>query len=278
MKIQLDEDIHISPKIVLINRFTDLIDENMIINFLINNILLLEFRSFDKIKNKQDNIIGCLVNLDEYLFNINNLNNNILNKINEVIKNIKSLKDFYIATFTIYNVNKIKEKFINEGIKYFVRIKNTKDEMVNIIKESLTSVDKEKCNRSSLRIGFMKHQYSVVIKFRENIYRGYIKDLSLKGLGVEIVNKGDFKQLQIGSFVSANIDFGVLYFNIQSGVIVRKDNNTQCIGIKFDITDKYELDDENRTILDSIIRTWLIKAIRSKTMNISNKELFFSEK
>ena len=278
MKIHLDENIEIFPKIVLINRFTDLIDNDMIINFLVNNILLLEFKSFDKIKNKKNNILGCLINLDEYLFNINTIHNNMLNKIEEVIKDIKSINDFYIAAFTIHKFNKIKDMFIKEGIKYFVRVENSKDEMINIIKELITPIDKEKCSRSSLRIGFMDYKYFASIKDREDVYNGYIVDLSLNGVGIEIISEDHFKHLQIGNFISVNIDFGVLNLKILRGIIVRKDNKKRHIGIKFDITDKYEIDDENRIILDGIIRTWIIKLIHSNSMNISNRELFFKDK
>ena len=278
MQLHLEENIYICPKIVLINKFTDLIDENMIINFLINNILLLEFKSFNKIKNKKNNILGCLINLDEYIFNIDTLHNSMLDKINDVIDSIKSIKDFYIAAFTIHKFNKIREMFINEGIKYFVRMENSKDEMVNIIKESITPFNKEKCSRSSLRIGFMDYKYFASIKYKEKICNGYIIDLSLKGAGIEIINVDNFKYLQIGSFVSIDIDFGVLFFNILRGIIVRKDSKNKIIGIKFNVTDKFEIDDENKIILDSIIRTWIIKALRSKSMNISSKELFFRYK
>jgi len=274
MMIKLDENIEISPKIVLMNRFVDIVDEEMIVKFLISNILLVEYNSFEKLREIKNNVLGCLVNLDDYLFCIDFQNNDIDNKVSKMINNIKSIKNFYITAFTVHNFRKIKEIFIKQGIKYYVRHENSKDELINIIKETITRVDHTESFRSSLRIGFTDKRYETKIKHREMIVEGIIKDLSINGLGIEINNFDDYKNLHIGSFVAINLDFGVLSLNIQRGIIVRKDNDNRIIGIKMDITDKYEIDDENKIILENIIKTWITKAVRSNNLNIGSKELF----
>lgn len=274
MKITLDEVVEISPKIVLINKFPDFIDDEMLINFLINNVLLVEFKSFEKIKGKNKNILACLINLDAYLFNIDYSDQDIFRKANEVMVNIKSLVDFYVLAFTVHRFRKIKEMFLKQGIKYYIRIENSKDEMINIIKEAINPIYLKRHIRTSLRIGFLHQKYSVLIKYQERTIKGFIKDLCLKGIGIEISDNNDYKYLQIGSFISINIDFGVLHLNVLRGIIVRKDNYNRLIGIKMNIDDSYELDNENKLILENIIRTRITKVIKSNYLNIDNHELF----
>jgi hypothetical protein len=276
MKITLDEVVEISPKIVLINKFPDFIDEEMLINFLINNVLLVEFDSFEKIKGINKNILACLINLDGYLFNIDYLDQGILRKANEVIINIKSLIDFYVLAFTVHKFRKIKDMFLKQGIKYYIRVENDKDEMINIIKEAINPIYLKKHIRTSLRIGFIPQKYPILIKYRERIIKGFIKDLCLKWIGIEIEDTYDFKSLHIGSFISINIDFGVLHLNVLRGIIVRKDNYNRLIGIKMNIDDGYELDNQNKLILENIIKTRITKVVRSNCLNIDNHELFTS--
>ncbi len=277
MKITLDEVVEISPKVVLINKFPDFIDEEMIINFLINNVLLIEFGTFEKIKGINKNILACLINLDGYLFGVDCLYNSILKKANEIILNIKSIEDFYVSAFTVHRFRKIKELFIKHGINYYIRSENSKDEMINIIKEAINPIYLKRHIRSSLRIGFMPQKYPVLIKYRENMIKGFIKDICLQGIGIEVLDVNDFKYLQIGSFISINIDFGVLHLNVLRGIIVRKDNYSRTIGIKMNIYDNYELDNENKLILENIIKTRITKVVKSNYLNIDNQEFFIGK-
>lgn len=274
MKITLDEVVEISPKIVLINKFPDFIDDEMLINFLINNVLLVEFKTFEKIKGMNKNVLACLVNLDGYLFSVDCLDQDILRKANEVIVNIKSLVDFYVLAFTVHRFRKIKDMFLKQGIKYYIRMENSKDEMINIIKEAINPIYLKSHIRTSLRIGFMLQKYQVLIKYQEKSIKGFIMDLSLKGIGIEILDNNDYKYLQIGSFISINIDFGVLHLNILRGIIVRKDNYSRIIGVKMNIYDSYELDNQNKLILENIIKTRITKVVKSNCLNIDNHELF----
>ena len=270
MKMMLDETVNICPKILLCNKFPDVIDEDMIISFMKNDILILEHSIFKDIENIHP-IMAVVINLDGYLFNLDNLRIDIFKKVKDVIKEIKTINNPHKNVFSVHKFRKIIDMFNKESLKYHHRQDCAKDEMISIIKTIVRPIcDKSNC-RSSLRLNFKPHLFEVLVKKSKNVgFKGYLKDLSLTGIGIEIPDD-NFKECQSGSFLSLRIDFKVSFLKIDRAIVTRRDKKSNSIGVKIDITDKFEIDSTNIMILENIINTWITKAVES---NLFNAEYF----
>ncbi|HOV15416.1 MAG TPA: PilZ domain-containing protein, partial [Spirochaetota bacterium] len=125
--------------------------------------------------------------------------------------------------------------------------------------------------RTSLRLGFKNTTYSTEIIYNNKNYNGIIKDISLKGAGLVLDYEVDYNNIHIGDFVTLNIDFKVLFFKILKGIVIRKNQHENLLGIKIDLDDPYMIDNENMIILNRIIDSWITKLLSKEDILSSLK-------
>ncbi|MCK4797515.1 MAG: PilZ domain-containing protein [Spirochaetes bacterium] len=274
MKIELEEIIEISPKLILWNKLPKLIDEEMIINFLKNDVLLLEYDSIENISKINAYLIAYVFNLDTMLFSMDNENQSVSSKAKEIIGKINSIGKYQKIAFTSHEFKEFKEMFFKAGIEYYQLKENSRKEIFDIVKMFISPIHISKYCRTNLRLYFKPNFYKALLIYKDNSFKGHIKDLSLSGMGITIDNNDDFKNCDIGCFLTIRVDFGVSFLVIANGMIVRKDKKDGLIGINIDIRDKFMIDENNAVMLHNIINTWIIKLVQSNCININNKELF----
>jgi|GEM_PF-4363638 len=270
MLIELDEVVEIFPKLIIWNKLPEELDEEIIIKFLRNDFLILEYDINQIFKTKNKNIYAYVINLDDLLFDNDESYNDILKNAENILNQIYETDEYNFFIFSTHNFNEIKNLFLNAHIKYFEIQNKSKSNIMSILNKIVEPNFIYKFSRTNLRLFLRPYSYKVVIKHKDLIYKAFIKDLSLSSLGIIIDDDNDFKKINIGDFITIRIDFKVSFLVINNGVIVRKDKFNNEIGIKIDIMDKFMIDENNSILLENIINTWLTKIVQSKRLKKEN--------
>lgn len=272
MKIELEEIVEISPKLLLWNKIPDFMNEEMIIEFLKNDVLLLEYNTFEDITKINAYIIACILNLDQ-IFKNDTESKNMLNQARSLVEELQMVKETKKIIITSKSFPNIKKIFTKTGMEYF-EVKNNKDTLFEFLKDIACPRGYENACRTNLRLHFRPNYYKVNIKTTDYTFKGYINDLSFSGMGIVLKQAEEFEKCKIGSFLNIRIDFRVSFLMIAKGMIVRKDKENNFIGVQMDILDKYMVDDDNAVVLKSIIDTWITKIVQSKHITLENKDFF----
>jgi len=272
MKIELEEIVEISPKLLLWNKLPDFLDESMIIEFLKNDVLMLEYSTIEEVTKINAYIIACILNLDQ-IFKNENENKNMLNMAKSLLEELNTVKETKKIIMTSRSYPNIKKIFKEEGLQYF-ELKGKKETLLEVLKDIACPRRSENACRTNLRLHFKPEYYKVAIKIPDNSFNGYINDLSFSGMGIVLERSEDFKKCKIGSFMNIKIDFKVSFLIIAKGMIIRKDKKRNLIGIQMDAQDKHMVDNDNAIMLKNIIDTWVAKIVQSRLITIENKGLF----
>jgi len=276
MKFLLDEEIEIFPKIIFWFAKPKEITVEILLKFLRKDILFLESKcNFLTLYNNFSECrkIGLIINLDELIdidgatpTRIIEFLNNIINPIKCDIDQLKIIihskrKDEALLRF--FDDNNIIF-FSNDVVFKTNKVDHFLDQMLNSVFDFSTQ-------RTSLRLGFKNTTYSTEIIYNNKNYNGIIKDISLKGAGLVLDYEVDYNNIHIGDFVTLNIDFKVLFFKILKGIVIRKNQHENLLGIKIDLDDPYMIDNENMIILNRIIDSWITKLLSKEDILSSLK-------
>jgi hypothetical protein len=265
MKIELEEIVEISPKILLCNKLPKCINEEDIINFLKNDVLFMEYKNIQNALKIDAYVIGLLLNIDEIATGKTE-DKELLVQSRKLISEISELGSFKKFVITANPLPNIKKLFRSAKFEYFEYDKSNKHELLYLLKGLVCPNEKNVICRTNLRLHFRPEYYNVLIKLHDYEFNGFINDLSFSGMGIILDKYEDFKKCKIGSFLTIRIDFKVSFLQITKGMIVRKDKSKNLIGIQIDIQDKFMIDDSNASMLESIINTWITKIIQSKSV------------
>jgi len=266
MKILLDEEIEIYPKIFFWLAKPKEVTMEESVKFLKKDILFIDpGKNFLKIYNKfaEYKRIGVIVNLDEFVA-IDSPVSKVIDYLTNIITFVK--KDFDSLKFIVHSTRRDEElsNFLDDNnVVFFSNDFVYKDGKIDIFLEKMiNSIFDFSNQRTSLRLNFTNTKYTTEIVYGNKVFNGVIKDVSLKGAGLVLAYEMDYNNIHIGDFVTLNIDFKVLFFKISRGVVIRKNQHESLLGVKIDLDDPYMIDNDNMIILNRIVDTWITKLIQ----------------
>ncbi|HPO50247.1 MAG TPA: PilZ domain-containing protein [Spirochaetota bacterium] len=266
MKFLLDEEIEIFPKVIFWFSKPKEITTDHLLKLLKKDVLILEAKyDFLKLYNSFEDCkkLGIIINLDDTYdvegatpARIISFIDNLLEPIIDENSKIK------IVVHSKRKEQDLLKYFDDKDILFFSNDIVFKKNKINYFLEQMLSPIFEFTNqRTSLRLAFKNAIYKTEINFGKKTVNGIIKDISLNGAGLVLDYEVDYNNIHVGDFVTLTIDFKVLFFKILRGVVIRKNQRENLLGVKIDLDDPYMIDDENMVILNKIIDSWVSKLL-----------------
>lgn len=200
-----------------------------------------------------------------------------------VLVNLDPLIHDYVKPREIYrDVSEFMDRYLNYGMKrsvfhttivdkrlslmvekkgYHLIIKNfyntkTAIPVIKKITDIYNRID-DKTMRSYLRIQFYPgQQYRVQIKDAQHgtvKVQGFLKDLSLNGLGIIFTELRDFVKLKIKNIYRIKIFFDRTVVNIDRAMLRRLDNQHNMAGLYFNMEDPNMIHELDATTISSIV-------------------------
>lgn len=264
-------EVIISPKIIYWIQTPVTLGENEKIELLKKDVLLINFdsniRDLVKLKEKDNSYSGYLFNLDGIL-----QRNHI--KLNAVYPFIEKLAKFINAFMKkrslIYTT--ILDKKIGEVFKKFDLIfleKNLNDKKIaitaifNLIPSFFT--ENNKVERSFLRLNLFPMRYKVTItnlKRNKTMLNGIIKDLSLNGMGLIIIDENKIDEISLKDILEVKASIKNSIIKISKAIVTRVDQKKFEVGIMYNINDKNMIREDYASFLTGIIYNWIKEIIK----------------
>ncbi|MCK4799171.1 MAG: PilZ domain-containing protein [Spirochaetes bacterium] len=159
--------------------------------------------------------------------------------------------------------DKIADMFRDQGIPYIE--KNLRDKkiafsiVINMIRPFFTEQDR--LYRSLLRLHLLPMKYKVeILNLRKPnlpaVY-GYIKDLSLNGIGFVFKVRNDLSFFRLKDRIQFRLFLKESILKMNMSFITRIDPNKKEIGVNFNILDRYSIREDHANRLTSLIYNWM---------------------
>ena len=182
-------------------------------------------------------------------------------------KLIQLIKEFNFQNNLIHTTQidmKLSQLFKENGIIYLEKNFNDKRIALSVISALITPFfsNNLKIRRSFLRLNLAPMKYKVLIqdKKNNNIF-GYIKDLSLNGMGIYIENPDDFDNINLKDLINLRLSIKQSIIKISNAIVSRKNEESKEIGITYDITSTKMIREDYATYLTGLIYNWLKELI-----------------
>ncbi|MCG8572045.1 MAG: PilZ domain-containing protein [Spirochaetes bacterium] len=280
-------EIKITPKTLFwIETPVPIYDEEKI-EFLKNDILILEsslnlekaspFKKNDKLDS------FFLFNLDGIIHKNNIKDKDILHastKISDLI-NQNIYKESIVHTNMINN--QLAHFFKNQKIHYLEKNLSDHKSAIHVAQDIIkyffhnTGVH----HRTSIRLNFYPDNEinaKIIFSNEDAPYLGYLKDLSLDGLGIYMPFEETIN-LRLGELIKIELYSHKPFLTIKKGLITRIDKKTKEVGISFNLNDKKMINEDQADYITSMIYNWLKEYLKTyKEINVElNEQLNFFE-
>jgi hypothetical protein len=260
-----------SPNTIIWLQMPQSIGETEKIELLKKDILLVDcyynLEQIHKIKEKKDESSAFFFNIDALLKKSQVSGGEVYMYYTNLAKFINS----FVPEKSIVHTNIIDSKasklFRNEGIFYLE--KNFYDRSIalstigNLIKPLF--VHNNRIPRPFIRLSlFPEIRYKAEIINNSSpkpLISGFVKDLSLNGLGIKLNLDTDIKYINLKDQVQLKINVLRSVLKIPVCFITRKDVDNNEIGISYDITDKVMIKEETSNYLTKIMYNWIKEII-----------------
>ncbi len=273
MRFFLNEAVDIFPKLIVVNGYDFDIDDDCLVSFLKSDIWICKYEGdFEDIYQNYASQMGLFVNLDYFVGLCEETSDpvTVIEYVTDKMSRVKGYKLFLTGSFS----RDLVESFIKD--KGIVYIENWTLPVSQNIAEYLKA-DFNKCfsdqeiKRTSLRINFDNYRFKAFVRIGECVSEGVLKNISYKGMSISLTDDKILSRLNLGVFVSVDIDFVILNFKVSKAIIARKNNHTADISISYDIEDNYMIDEKNNAVLTAIIDSWLFKIVKDRLLLIEDK-------
>ena len=258
-----------SPKTIYWFEMPVTITDHEKIELLKKDILLIDYQNnlntMISIKNKVKDISAFFYNFDIILSK-----NKVIeeNKYTFSEKLIQLIKEFNFENNLIHTTlidDKLSKLFKENGIIYLEKNFNDKKIALSIISALINPFFSKnlKIQRSFLRLNLAPMKYKLIMQNKiGNSIVGYLKDLSLNGMGIYFENPDDFNLINLKDLINLRISIKQSIIKINNAIISRKNEETKEIGITYDITSNKMIREDYATYLTSLIYNWLKDLIK----------------
>jgi hypothetical protein len=191
------------------------------------------------------------------------------------IKNYMPDKSVVHTSFIDDNISFI---FRSEGIPYIEKSLTDKKVIYNTILSCVKPlfIENQKMLRSSLRLNLIQNKFRAeIINLTDKLYspvEGYIKDLSLNGIGLILKNKEEIRLFKLKDNLQIKLYLNRSIIKIDLSIATRIFSDHGEIGVSFNITDDHMIRDEYANRLTSIIYSWM-KNVIEKSNNINTDQI-----
>jgi len=274
-------EIIVSPKIIFWIDIPPVIGEHERIELLKHDILVI---GFDGNINKLLDLERTKNKYTAYFFNLDKMistNNIKTDDIKTFALNLATFIGNFVPDKCLLHTNLINQEFAaifrEQGVSYVE--KNLGD--INTVFKTMTSMvqtffsEQLRMQRASIRLHLLPLQYKLEINNAENstmpIVYGYIKDLSLNGMGFVLKIQNDLNFFKLKDKVQIRLFIQQSILKINLALVTRIDPANQEIGVTFNISDPHMIREDYGNRLTSLIYNWL-KGIIEKYGKIESEQ------
>jgi hypothetical protein len=247
-----------------------IIGESDQVELLKNDILVIDcdygIEDLDKIREKDKTNAAFFYNLDVLLSKNLVIQENLYNHAEKIAAFISDhAPERSIAhTFTIDA--KMCDIFRSKGLIYIEKNLVDRTNAVSTIMNLLRPIfsDENKIKRSFFRINLypsIKYRIEIVTCSEKKV-NGFVKDLSLNGMGLIINEKEEMPFLKLKDSIQARIFTPTAVLKISSSYITRKDDEALEIGINYNINDKNMVKEDTANYLTRLIFYWIREILK----------------
>jgi hypothetical protein len=260
-----------SPNTIFWLQMPQSIGETEKIELLKKDILLVDcyydLEQINKIKEKKDNSSAYFFNIDALLKKSQITGNEIYKYYSNLARFINSFSPEKSIVHTNIIDQKASELFRGEGLFYLE--KNFYDRSIalstinHLVKPLF--VYNNRVPRPFIRLSIypeIKYKIEIINNSSPKpIISGFLKDLSLNGLGIILNTDTDMKYINLKEQIQLKINVMKSVLKIPVCFITRKDPDRNEIGINYDITDKVMIKEDTSNYLTKIIYNWIKELI-----------------
>jgi len=240
------------------------ITENDKIELLKRDILIIDcsyvIEDFPKLIEKLDKNVAFFYNLDRILGK-SKIDNEIVmsSKIAKFISKFAPEKS--IIHTSLLNET-IRDLFRSEGLIYLEKNLNDKVGAVNIVLELIKPIFSEE---NTVRRAFLRVNLYPAIKYKVEIVSNasgvpithcYLKDISLNGIGVLLLDKKEIMYFSLKESVQVKIYTPTSILKIPGAFITRRDEDKGELGFNYNINDRGMIKEETAAFLTKIVYKW----------------------
>ncbi|OHD36089.1 MAG: hypothetical protein A2355_09655 [Spirochaetes bacterium RIFOXYB1_FULL_32_8] len=263
-----DGEITISPYTLYWVQMPSLIGEYDRIEMLKRNVFIIEcqysLEDYGKLIEKREESSAFFFNLDKILLNVKRGSEYVIaEKIALFISRFSQDKS---VVHTKLLDNKMREIFQNEGIIYLEKNFNDKEGsaaiLLNLLKPLFSNGNITR--RTDIRLLLFPN-----VKFKVDVYyadqreakSGYLKDISMGGVGVKFDSKEDLNHFSLKDQVMMRLITHNSIYKIPLAIVTRKTPAVNEVGVSFNIVDTNMIKEETANFIVKIIYQWIKDAI-----------------
>ena len=264
-------EIVISPKTIYWIETPFVLSENDKIELLKKDILLLNYSGLThdivKLKEIDNKFFGYFFNFDGILKRNNIKHNSIYSHASKIAQFISKYFKRRCLVYTKILDKKLVEIFKNHGVAFIEKNLNDKKIAISIILKLIRPffAENNRIERSFLRLNLFPMKYSIVLTnfTRRNLMAtGILKDLSLNGMGIMIIEEDKIKQFCLKDIVEVKISIKNKAIIITKAIIARLDITKFEIGITYDINNDDMIRKDYSSYLTGMIYGWIKELIK----------------
>jgi hypothetical protein len=274
MKIVLQDEIEIHPKLILWAGMPEVIDNDTVIKYLKSDILITEYDGpLTEMGHVSKQLIAFFYNLDNSVTDKLQEERYLVPVIKEIIKEL--LKIEHSGVFiqsSRYHDDEIEALFTENKLtyQYLDNFMINPNQCLSIIQNVIAPMYASKSIRTSLRLKFLQTSYKATLISSKGETSGELVDISLSGMGIRIDKEAEMDKFFIGDMVRIIIDFKVIHLEITQGLVMRIGPEPTFVGFKINTSDEIMIDTRNSQILNSIIDSYLEKIVRGRMLDWHN--------
>jgi len=274
MKLILQDEIEVSPKLILWAGMPDIIDNDVIIKYLKSDILITKYPGkLSDVNNVNHQTIALFYNLDAAVTTNVSEEDELIPFIKGIIQEFKNIDQVGVfVQSSRSHSDEIEALFAENSVnyQYLENYMINPRQCLSLIQNVIAPMYASKSIRTSLRLNFLTSNYTVSLKTEKGEVSGHISDISLSGLGIIVDNQSDMDKFYVGQMLFISIDFKVIHLNISQGLIMRLGPESTFFGVKINPGDELMIDTKNSQILGSIIDSYLEKIVRNHALSWSD--------
>ena len=260
-------DIDISPKVLYFIEIPNTVGEDEKLELLKHDILIIEsdgnIEKLHTLKKRHTKYSAYFYNLENIFIKNRVKRNDFFSFSANIATFIKNFEPNKSLVHTSMIDDEIAYIFRSEGIPYVE--KNLRDKKIaystilNSIKPFF--IENQRLIRSSLRLNLLPMKYKVEIvnlcaKYPEHIM-GYIKDLSLSGMGFILRDKHDISSFKLKDRLQVRLFLHRTIIKINVSFVTRVLKNNSEIGVSFNITDGHMIREDYANRLTLLVYNWM---------------------
>lgn len=270
-------EIRISPKLIYFVEIPGCVGEEEKLELLKRDILLVEcngnLESLHELTKSYSKYSAYFYNLENMTIKNRVKKEELFTFAANVATFIKNLVPERSLVHTSLIDDNIANLFRSEGIAYVEKNMTDKNVILSTIVNAIRPffIENQRLLRSSLRLFLLQSRCKVEITNLaskiSNPINGYVKDLSLTGIGIFLYNKYDFDLFKLKDRLNLKLFLNRAIIKVNISIVTRIHKEKNEIGVSFNITDNHMIREDDANRLTLILYNWM-KGIIDKNGSI----------